>query len=211
MVYIMKTMGEFLKEQRQAKDWSLREAEKHTGVSFVHIKDIENGVKSPSFDIIMKMIKGLSADMVEFLKETGYMPPNVSPAKMGKQRLVPIISWVKAGDWTEVCDMFQPGDADDWIETDIKGKCVFALRVAGDSMEPEFNEGELIVVNPHVDVNPGDYVVVKNGKGEATLKQLKKYGNTFVLHPLNSRYQDMEVKKDEFQIIGRVAEKKKRY
>ena len=54
-------------------------------------------------------------------------------------------------------------------------------------------------------VNPGDYVVVKNGKGEATLKQLKKYGKTFVLHPLNSRYQDMEVKKGEFQVIGRVV------
>lgn len=60
-----------------------------------------------------------------------------------------------------------------------------------------------------MDVNPGDYVVVKNGKGEATLKQLKKYGNTFVLHPLNPGYQDMEVKKWEFQIIGKVAEKKR--
>lgn len=62
-----------------------------------------------------------------------------------------------------------------------------------------------------VDMNSGDYVVVKNGKGEATLKQLKKYGNTFVLHPLNPRYQDMEVIKGEFQIIGKVVKKKKRY
>ncbi|MDO8444616.1 MAG: S24 family peptidase [Deltaproteobacteria bacterium] len=61
-----------------------------------------------------------------------------------------------------------------------------------------------------MDMNSGDYVVVKNGKGEATLKQLKKYGNTFVLHPLNSKYQDMEVKKGEFQIVGRVVKKEKR-
>lgn len=37
------------------------------------------------------------------------------------------------------------------------------------------------------------------------------YGNTFLLHPLNSRYQDMEVKKGEFQVIGRVVKKEKRY
>ena len=57
----------------------------------------------------------------------------------------------------------------------------------------------LSVINPHVDVNPGDYVVVKNGKGEATLKQLKKYGNTFVLYPLNPRYPDMEEKRVSFR------------
>ena len=55
------------------------------------------------------------------------------------------------------------------------------------------------MINPHVDVNPSDYVVVKNGKGEATLKQLKKYGNTFVLHPLNPRYPDMEEKRVSFR------------
>lgn len=40
---------------------------------------------------------------------------------------------------------------------------------------------------------------------------LKKYGNTFVLHPLNPKYQDMEVKKGEFQIIGRVGDTEIRY
>lgn len=172
---------------------------------------IEKDKRDPGFKILSQIVSALRIPWDEFLKETGYMPPNVEPVKMGKLRQIPIISWVTAGEWAEVCDIFQPGDAEEWIETDIKGKCVFALRVAGDSMEPEFNQGEIIVINPHVDVNPGDYVVVKNGKGEATLKQLKKYGNTFVLHPLNSRYQDMEVKKGEFQIIGKVVKKEKRY
>lgn len=36
---------------------------------------------------------------------------------------------------------------------------------------------------------------------------LVAYVNTFVLYPLNPK----EVKKGEFQIVGRVAEKKKRY
>jgi SOS-response transcriptional repressor LexA len=207
----MKTLGVFFKAKREAEGWSSREAGKHAGMSHAHIIDIENDKIVPAFDKVVRLLKAYHVSMDELLAETGYMPPNVLPAKMGKLRKVPVISWVTAGDWSEACDMFQPGDAEDWIETDVKGECVFALRVQGDSMEPEFIEGEIIIINPHIDVSPGDYVVVKNGKGEATLKQLKKYGNTYVLHPLNPKYQDMEVKKGEFHIIGPVAKKMKSY
>ena len=40
----------------------------------------------------------------------------------------------------------------------------------------------------------GDYVIVKNDEEEANFKQLKKFGDTLVLHPLNSRYEDIELK-----------------
>ena len=57
-----------------------------------------------------------------------------------------------------------------------------------------------------------DYVVVSNVEWEATFKQLKKYGKTRVLHPLNPKYDDIELSKDiEYRIVGVVVEKKKRY
>ena len=62
-------------------------------------------------------------------------------------------------------------------------------------MEPEFKEGEIVIVNPHVEPKSGDYVVVKNDEEEATFKQLKKYWDTIVLHPLNSKYEDIELEK----------------
>ena len=49
-------------------------------------------------------------------------------------------------------------------------------------------------------------------EGEATFKQLKKYGKTRVLHPLNPKYDDIELSREiEYKIIGVVVEKKKRY
>lgn len=46
-------------------------------------------------------------------------------------------------------------------------------------MEAEFVEGDIIIVNPHVETKPGDFVVVKNDdNGEATFKHLRKYGET---------------------------------
>ena len=109
-----------------------------------------------------------------------------------------------------VCDNFQPGDADEWTESDVRGKNVFALRVKGDSMEPEFREGDVVIVNPHVEAKPGDYVIVKNDEEEATFKQLKNYGDTTVLHPLNAKYPDIELKKgNKYHIVGKVEEKKR--
>jgi len=160
----------------------------------------------------MKVLKALNSDLQEFLQETGYLPVNVEPVDLGQRRRIPIISWVTAGQWQAVCDNFQPGDADDWIDTEIKGACVFALKIKGDSMEPEFQEGEIIIVNPHVEALPGDFVIVKNDEEEATFKQLKRYGEMTILHPLNAKYADIEIKKGQrYHIIGKVVEKKKRY
>jgi phage repressor protein C with HTH and peptisase S24 domain len=53
--------------------------------------------------------------------------------------------------------------------------------VRGDSMETEFHEGDIIVINPYLKPEHNDYVVVSNEEGEATFKQLKKYGRTRVL------------------------------
>jgi SOS-response transcriptional repressor LexA len=79
-------------------------------------------------------------------------------------------------------------------------------------MEGEFHEGGIIVINPYLKPEHNDYVVVSNEEGEATFKQLKKYGKTRVLHPLNPKYDDIELSRDtEYRVVGVVVEKKKRY
>ena len=149
-------------------------------------------------------------DIGEFLKQTGYLPPNGEPERVRESKRLPIISWTQAGNWQQICDTSQYGDRGEYVETDAKG--VFALRVRGDSMETEFHEGDIIVINPHLKPEHNDCVVVSNEEGEATFKQLKKYGRTRVLHPLNPKYDDIELSKDtEYRVVGVVIEKKKRY
>ena len=94
-----------------------------------------------------------------------------------------------------------------------EGKKVFALRVKGDSMMPEFSDGEVIIVDPDAEAVQGDFVIVKNDEEDATFRQLKKYGKTLVLHPLNHRYQDIELKREahNYRIVGKVVKKEKEY
>jgi SOS-response transcriptional repressor LexA len=136
--------------------------------------------------------------------------PNISPGPPVLSK-IPIISWVRAGDWAEVVDPYQPGYAEEWIDTTAtRHPNAFALVVRGDSMAPEFIEGEIITVDPGREAVNGSYVVAKNGD-EATFKQLVFDGPNVFLKPLNKRYPIRDMTGINFRIIGVVVEKVKRY
>ena len=127
-----------------------------------------------------------------------------------------ILSWVSAGQFSDVGQGHREG-AEGKIQTDLKGKRLFALKVKADCMEPEFRHGDIIIVDPDTAWNNGDYVVARlNHDDEATFKQLKIYKNRIALHPLNYPvFEDLKYSKKDFDkkvtIIGKVVEKKKRY
>ncbi len=103
---------------------------------------------------------------------------------------VPLISSVQAGAFKEHVDNFHPGDGGmELIATTVPVKrFTFALRVSGDSMEPEFPEGMILIIEPELEPNPGDFVVAKNGSDETTFKQLIRDGGDWYLKPVNPRY-----------------------
>ncbi len=115
---------------------------------------------------------------------------------------VPLLSSVQAGAFKEVLDSgYSGGDGVVMIPTTVPvNRYTFALRVQGDSMEPRFTEGMLLIVEPELDPQPGDYVIVKNGSEETTFKQLIKDGADWYLKPLNPRYPIRALGKDT--IVG---------
>lgn len=124
---------------------------------------------------------------------------------------IPVISWVQAGDWVETDDPFQPGYAEEWINnTATNHPNAFALVVHGDSMEPEFREGEIITIDPGREAINGSYIIAKNGD-EATFKQLVIDGSSVFLKPLNPRYPIRDMTGIEFRVIGVVVFKGKGY
>ncbi|WP_454688296.1 S24 family peptidase [Achromobacter aloeverae] len=103
------------------------------------------------------------------------------------QGQVPLISWVQAGALTEVIDNYAPGDADVWHACPRRhGPHTFALRVRGVSMEPKFQDGDIIFVDPDVAAEHGRNVVVRfEDSKEATFKQLVVEGEHKYLRALN--------------------------
>ena len=70
---------------------------------------------------------------------------------------------------------------------DCSGAESFALMVLGDSMVPEFVEGEIIVVEPEGLAVDGSFVVA-HVAGEWTFRQLVAVGDRWQLRALNPAY-----------------------
>jgi len=73
-------------------------------------------------------------------------------------RLVPVINKVAAGYPADFDDLDYPaGVADDYVRCpDLHDPNAFAVRVVGDSMEPRFREGDIVVFSPAAEVHNGD-------------------------------------------------------
>lgn len=109
---------------------------------------------------------------------------------------VPLISWVQAGNWQEAVDNLPVGQGER-IETTWKVRThTYALRVKGDSMEPKFPDGCIVIVEPEEDARNGSYVIVRQKGDEATFKQLIHDGSHTWLKPLNPRYPIMPMADD---------------
>ncbi len=119
---------------------------------------------------------------------------------------VPVISWVQAGALRSAEDLYPyAGAAEDYIMVAVRGRHSFALRVRGDSMLPDFREGDMIVVDPELAPRSGDFVVaVADDAGEATFKRYLKKKDGEVLMPLNADYSPI-VLKPEHRLVGKVV------
>jgi len=72
--------------------------------------------------------------------------------------LVPVINKVSAGYPTDFDDLDYPaGIADDYVRCpDMHDPNSFAVRVVGDSMEPKYREGDIVIFSPAAEVHSGD-------------------------------------------------------
>lgn len=124
---------------------------------------------------------------------------------------VPLLSDVQAGMYKEFVDNGHPGDGGkELIPTSVPvGRHTFALRVAGDSMAPDFIEGSILIIEPELSPQAGDYVIAKNGSDETTFKQLVKDGADWYLKPINPRYPIKPL--GDSRIIGVVRAMEKRF
>jgi SOS-response transcriptional repressor LexA len=125
---------------------------------------------------------------------------------------VPLLSSVQAGNFKEFVNNYSSVDNPvERVPTSVPVKqFTFALRVEGDSMEPDFKDGMVIIVEPELDPLPNDFVIVKNGNEESTFKQLVKDGPDWYLKPLNDRYPIKPLTTD-MRVVGVVRAVEKRF
>lgn len=77
------------------------------------------------------------------------------------------------------------------------------LLVNGDSMEPDFNDGDIIQYHPQPDLENRE-IGVFAVNGSITMKRIRK-NSDIRLESLNKKYKDIIIKEsDDFSILGKV-------
>lgn len=91
------------------------------------------------------------------------------------------------------------------IELPVDVDADFVIPIKGDSMEPDYHDGDLVFIQTSVDLNDG-VIGVFNYNGEAYIKQLVIDEDQAYLHSLNPAYKDMPITPEtDFRIIGEVV------
>ena len=101
---------------------------------------------------------------------------------------VPLIGFAEAGSRGYFDDGgFPVGKGWDEIPfPSVNDEHAYALEISGNSMEPAYRKGDIIVVSPGAPTRRGDRVVVKTKEGEVMVKQLaRKTAKLIELHSLN--------------------------
>jgi repressor LexA len=122
------------------------------------------------------------------------------PVPAGRQ--IPVINRVAAGYPREFTDLDYPASiADDYIACpDVADPDAFAARVVGDSMAPDYREGEIVVFSPLLPTPSGSDCFVRLERDhETTFKRvyLEDKGKTIRLQPINPAYPPRIVRREE--------------
>ena len=139
--------------------------------------------------------------------------------KIKKGSLIPIRGFSRAGIPNLAIEDINYDDPSEWEEIDpklAKTGTFLALRIKGDSMQPEFNENDIVIVRSQSDANNGDIVIAKVNGDEACCKKLFKRNDGIILHSLNPEYAPMffsfaDIKDKPVTIIGKVVESRRKY
>lgn len=116
--------------------------------------------------------------------------------------VVPVLNSVAAGYPHHFTDLdYPPGVADEYIRCpDIHDPQAFAARVVGDSMEPQYGEGDIVVFSPKAVAKNGDDCFVRFAGPEegTTFKRIfEDTPETLRLQPLNNHYAAQQIAREK--------------
>ncbi len=183
------------------------------GVKGGAISQWEDDKTSPKGENLIALSQAMGC-VPEFLLYGENSASNVEPAH-ADIRHIPVISYVQAGEWTPESSIRSLEGNIEYLQTNLDlSSSAFTLIIKGCSMEPEFSEGDAVVIDPNVFPLPGDFVVAKNGEDEALFKKYRPRGiiggnEVFELVPLNDDYPILRSDSSEIRIVGTMMEHRK--
>lgn len=148
----------------------------------------------PSTESLAKVLDATGASLESFTAlVSGARALASGVAARSIARRVPLIGLAQAGGEGYFDDGGYPvgGGWDEVNLPEIADPNAYALEISGESMEPVFRDGDLVIVSPSAPVRRGDRVVVRTTAGEVMAKQLaRRSARRVELKSLNPEHPD---------------------
>ncbi|WP_218949846.1 MULTISPECIES: S24 family peptidase [unclassified Acinetobacter] len=162
-----------------------------------------SGGAVPSGERLVKLSNELKVDAAWILTGQGsindQLDNNVDLNPLATVIYAPVISWVQAGDFTDMESISNLAECEKLPLVPGAGRKSFYLEVKGLSNAPYFEEGEKICIDPDYqleDIQTGEMVVVKCND-TATFKALISESNGYFLKPLNPNWNEQVIPLNE--------------
>src|SRR3978361_48941 len=163
----------------------------------------------PSTESVAKVLNATGATLESFTSlVSGARALTSGGAARGVARRVPLSGFAQAGGEGYFDDGGYPvgGGWDEVSLPEIADANAYALEISGDSMEPVFRDGDLVIVSPSAPIRRGDRVVVRTLGGEVMAKQLARRSARRVdLKSLNPDHQDYSFDLSDVNWIHRIV------
>lgn len=202
---------DLLKNRRLEIGATMEDIGKIVGVSKATVQRWESGeIANVRRDKIVKLAQALKttpAYLMGWESEEKNNTKELDYSKLGFK--IPVLGNIAAGvpveamlnfvDWEEITQ-----------EQALTGE-FFGLQIKGDSMEPKFSEGDVVIVRRQPDCETGQIAVIIVNGCDATVKRIKKRPEGIMLIPTNPDYEPMFYSSAEMEslpvsILGRVVE-----
>jgi phage repressor protein C with HTH and peptisase S24 domain len=131
----------------------------------------------PSTESLAKVLEATGASLDAFSELVSGARALASAATIRSvTRRIPLIGLAQAGGEGFFDDGGYPvgGGWDEVSLPEIGDANAYALEISGDSMEPVFRDGDMVIVSPAAPIRRGDRVVVRTADGEVMAKQLAR-------------------------------------
>ena len=212
-------IGQKIKTLREEKGMTLEELGNKVGVGKSTVKKWETGmIANMRRDKIAKVASALETSPAYLmgwdqndLTTSGVdsSNENITDSNHSKAVTIKVLGRVAAGIPFEAVENII--DTEEISEEMAKTGEFFGLKIHGDSMEPKFSEGDVVIVRKQEDAESGDIIIATVNGTDATCKRLRKYRDGIELVSTNPSYEPMffsaeEIEKKPVRIIGRVVE-----
>lgn len=161
----------------------------------------------PGTESLAKVLEATGASLETFSRLVAGERAIATPRHAGGGR-VPLIGMAQAGAEGFFDDGGYPVGAG-WDEVsvpDLGDPHAYALEISGDSMEPVFRDGDVVIVSPVAPIRRGDRVVVRTARGEAMAKQLvRQSARRIELRSLNPEHPDYVFELGEVAWMHRIV------